>query len=185
MPIAPNPSEEHVGQVGGSTVASSATLTRPSNTTAYAQYDVVAAQASGASVVFLSFTSAGRVVDGSGYIVKARLETNRTTEAGAYRLYIYRKAAASLATPPTNVGDNDLFTMIYANSADRIGYIDFSTWVTGGSGSDSAIAQVADVRLAYGCASDSTTLYGLLTTTAAVTPASAQQFTVYLTFERN
>lgn len=185
MPIASNASEDHIGQVGGATVATSASFTRPANTTAYAQYDIVAAQASGVSVVFLQFSGLARIANGSGYIVKARLETNRSTEAGSYRLFLYRKTAANLTTPPANLGDNDLFPMIYANRGDRIGYIDFATWVTGGSGSDSSSCQVTDIRLSFGCDTLETSLYGLLTVNAAVTPANAQQFAVYLTAEQN
>lgn len=177
--------ENHLGSVGGATVATSASFTRPSNTTAYAQYDIVAAQASGVTVIFLQFSGIARVANGSGYIVKARLETNRSTEAGSYRMFLYRKTAANLASPPTNLGDNDLFPMLFANRSDRIGYIDFATWVTGGSGSDSASCQVTDLRMSFGCDTLETSLYGLLTVNAAVTPASAQQFHAYLSAEQN
>lgn len=169
--------------VGGTTFTVSADLTRPSNTTAYAQYDIIAVQASGTNVVFLEFDT-GKV-DSSGYITKARLETNRTAESAQYRLLLFRVPETGLTTRLTSLGDNDIFPLIFANRAHRIGYIDFTTWITGGSGSDSALSLSTDVRLKYGLASGASKLYGLLINLGAQTPASAQQYSVALSFESN
>lgn len=180
MPVA---TQGAVETVGGTTFTVTADFTRPANVTAYAQYDIVSATASGSTVAFLEFDTTR--ANSSGYLTKFRLETNRTAEAGSYRLWLYRVPAASLTTVPTNLGDNDLFPLIFANRSFRIGYVDFAAWVTGGSGSDSALALDMTTRMKYGLAAADSKLYGLLTVNAAVTPANAQQFSVSISFESN
>lgn len=177
--------------VGGTTFTVTGTeITRPANTNIYALYDIIANEASGTTVVFIPFDT-GKV-NGSGYITKARLETNRTTEAASYRLYLFRVLQTGLATLLTNLGDNDLFPLKYANLSYRIGWVDFTTFVTAGSGSDSAVSLVVpgtsggNLPLKYGLATADSKLYGLLTNlSSANTPASAQKFSVSLSFESN
>lgn len=177
--------------VGGNTFTITAELTRPANATAYAQYDIIAHEASGVSVIFLVFDTTK--VNSSGYIVKARLETDRTAEAAGYILYLYRVAAASLPTVLTNLGDNDIFPLKYANRSSRIGSIPFAAgnWITAGTNSDSATNLVTpntsggNLPLKYGLAAADSNIYGLLINAAAQTPQSAQNFSVSLSFESN
>lgn len=189
MPVA---TQGAVETVGGTTFTITAELTRPANATPYAQYDIIAHEASGVSVIFLAFDTTK--VNGSGYITKARLETDRTAEAAGYILQLYRVTSLGLAAPLTNLGDNDVFPLKYANRSYRIGNIPFQAgnWTTGGSGSDSAVNIVTpntpggNVPLKYGLAAADSNIYGLLINAAAGnTPQSAQNFSVSLSFESN
>lgn len=179
-------SEAHIGQVGGTTVTVTQEFQRPNDTTAYSQYDIVAHEAAAVAVVFMAFTGAARIANGSGYITKARLETDKSTDVGPYRLWIYRKTNANLATPLA-VGDNAQFPLKYANRADRIGFIDFSALTTEGTGSDAAVAQDVTVRMKFGCAAADTAIYGLLEYrgSTSFTPQAQQNFSIALSFEQN
>src|SRR5688572_28049103 len=114
--------EAHIGEVGGSTAVSSATFTRPADTNAYAASDAVSNSTT--APVALTFTNVARVNAGSGYITTARLLKNGTTTANAnFRLYLFN-------TSPTAINDNAAFTLLWANRATCIGYIDFTSMGT-------------------------------------------------------
>lgn len=167
--------------VSGRTKTVTATFARPADTTAYTAKDVVSNNAT--TTTFLAFTALGRTVDGSGYIVKARLETDQATCTARFRLWLYRVPNASLATAVG--GDNAQFAVKWANRTSRIGYLDFPALATEGTGSDAAVALNNDIRMAFGAASDDTGLYGVLEALDAFTPNSAQNFFVALTAEQN
>ena len=168
--------ETHVGEVGGSMALVAASFTRPADTTAYTAKDAVSNSTSAPTV--LTFTNLARVNAGSGYIVKARLITNQSTCIARFRLHLFH-------TAPTAINDNAAYTLLYTNAAIRLGYIDFPACQTEGSGSDAANAQNDTVRLAFVCAAASRTIYGVLETIDAFTPASAQQFYIELTADDN
>ena len=165
---------EHL--VGGSMATSAATLTRPSDTTAYTAKDAVSNSTSAPTV--LTFADLARVNAGSGYIVKARLMTNQSTNTARFRLHLYH-------TAPTAINDNAAHTLLWANRANRLGYIDFAATQTEGSGSDAATSQNDTVRLPFVCASGSRAVYGLLETLDAFTPASGQIIYIELTSDQN
>jgi hypothetical protein len=164
------------GVASGNTAMVAVTLARPADTTAYAALDAIANSTS--APVVLTFANLARVNAGSGYIVKARLMTDQAANTARFRLHLYH-------TAPTAINDNAAFTELWANRANRIGYIDFDACTTEGAGSNAAGALNATARLAFVCAAASTTLYGLLEARDAFTPASAQNFFVELTAERN
>lgn len=166
--------ENHIGEVGGRMSRVNVTLTRPSDTTAYAANDAVAAS----SPAYLSFPSIARVVDGSGYIVKARLTTNLSTDTKRYRLHLYRTTGTAFA-------DNAPFTLLDAAKGVKIGYIDFPACASEGTGSDSAEAINDSVRLAFSCSGGVITIYGLLETLDSGTPASAQVYHIELMADLN
>lgn len=168
--------ETHIGEVGGNTVAVSVEFSRPADTTAYAARDAVANSTSSPTV--LTFSNIARVNAGSGYITKARLMTDQSTNTARFRLHLYR-------TAPTAINDNAAWTLLWANRANRIGFIDFSALQTEGTGSDAANALNTDIRLAFVCATASRALYGMLETLDAFTPASGQQFMIELSAEAN
>jgi hypothetical protein len=169
-------SEAHLGEVGGNTTVVSAEFSRPADTTAYAAKDAVANSTSAPTV--LTFTNLARVAAGSGYVTKARLMTTQSPNVTQFRVHLYH-------TAPTAINDNAQWTLLWANRANRIGFIDFNSMQTEGSGSDAANAINGTVRLAFKCASASRNIFGLLETLGAFTPASAQSFFVELTAENN
>lgn len=169
-------SEAHIGEVGGNTIVVSTSFTRPADTTAYAAKDAVSDSTSAPTV--LTFSNIARVNAGSGYITKARLMTNQSTNTTRFRLHLYH-------TTPTAINDNAAWTLLWANRANRIGYIDFDSLQTEGSGSDAANALNSTVRLAFKCASASRAIYGLLETLGVFTPASGQVFFLELSSENN
>lgn len=162
--------------VGGNMGVASAAITRPSNTDAYTAKDAVSDSTSAPTV--LTFSDLARINGGSGYVTKARLLTNQSTNTTRFRLHLYH-------TAPTAINDNAAFTMLWANRANRVGYIDFDSQQTEGSGSDSSNALNTTIRLAFKCATGSRVLYGLLETLGAFTPASGQLFFIELTAENN
>jgi len=167
-------SEAHVGEVGGTGSVVAASFTRPANVTAYASKDAVSDATSSPNV--LTFTDIARVNGGTGYIVKARLETDQSTNVARFRLHLFN-------TAPTAINDNAPYTLLWANRAARIGYVDFDGCQTEGTGSDCANAVNDTVRLHFKCAADSRTLYGIKETLDAFTPASGQNFYVALSAE--
>jgi hypothetical protein len=169
-------SEAQIGAVGGNTVVSTASFTRPADTTQYAASDAVTDSTSAPTV--RTFSSCARKNAGSGYITKARLmKSTATTTNASFRLWVYNAS-------PTAINDNAQFTLLWANRASRIGYVDF-TLTTEGTGSDSAGAVVADIRIPFVCAAGSKALYGRLEAKAAYTPGSGESFFIELTLEQN
>lgn len=148
---------------------------RPADTTAYAINDAVANSTSAPTI--LTFANAGRVIGGSGYIVKAELCTDQAACVAAFRLHLFTASV-------TPYNDNAAYTALYANRASRVGYIDFPAVSQEGSGSTSAFALWIG-QLLYVCDASATSLYGLLETKTAFTPASAQNFNIKLGVDRN
>lgn len=159
--------------VGGKSVQKSASFTRPSDTTAYAANDAIADSTS--TPTLLSFTNCANVNAGQGYIVKTRLMTNQKTCTARFRLSFYH-------TAPGAVNDNAPKPMLYVNKDKLIGGIDLDPCTTEDTSSDAAFS-LSTVLLPYVLASDSTSIYCILTTLDAFTPASAQQFYLEITCE--
>lgn len=164
--------------VGGNIVVGVATFTRPAaDTTAYAVKDVVSDSTSAPTV--LTFSNAGRVANGTGYITKARISTSQKTNVATYRLWIYNAS-------PTAINDNSPFLLLWSNVGNRLGYIDFNALTTEDPTNSTAAESLnTSIRLPYICAGGLLALYAILETTAVFTPDSAQQFHVTLTFDRN
>jgi hypothetical protein len=154
-------------------VAPGVTFTRPADTTAYSANDVVGP----AVAALLSFAGAFRLVAGSAYIVKAKLKTNQQANVAQFRLHLYNAA-------PTVVADNVQFPILFADEAKHLGFIDFPAMQTEGNLSDSAFALWTGQISALAAAAD-TTIYGVLETKTAFTPASGQQFAVRLSLDQN
>ena len=160
----------------GRTVQVATTIIRPADTTPYSISDVVSNSTSAPTI--LTFTDLARITNGSGYITNARILINNVLNVGvSFRLHLYR-------SPVSMINDNAPFTLLYTNSASRLGSIDFSSTVTEGTGSDSVRASNTDIRLAYANTTNAN-IFGILETLTAFTPTSGQQFTVTLTAEQN
>jgi hypothetical protein len=168
-------SELHLGMVSGQGSAVSAEITRPGGATPYAVNDVIGYTAGAA---LIPFTNIARVNGGTGYIVKARLMTSQKTNVASYRLHLYAD------NTPTPIADNALFTLLWANRAVRVGYIDLQNMGTEDPmGSDCAVAFTGDIRLHFTTALASRTLYGVLETKSVFTPDAAQVFFIELETE--
>jgi len=159
--------------VGGKSVQKSASFTRPADTTAYAAYDSIADSTTAPTL--LSFANCANANGGQGYIVKTRLLTNQKTCTARFRLSFYH-------TAPSPVNDNAPKPMLYANKDKLIGRIDLDPCNTEDTTSDAAYA-LSTTLLPYVCAAADTTIYCILTTLDAFTPASAQQFYLEITCE--
>ena len=161
--------------VGGRMSVATAFFTRPANTTAYDALDAVANSASAPTI--LTFSDVARAAGGSGYVVAMRLMTDQAANVAQFRLHLFH-------TAPTAINDNAAYTLLWANRANRVGYID-ANCQTEGSGSTAANGLNAVVRLPFVCAAGSSALYGLLETRTVFTPASAQNFYIELFSELN
>jgi hypothetical protein len=162
--------------VGSRLITAEAEFSRPADTNAYAARDVVSNNATASTLMALPVA---RIAGGDGYLVRARLVTNRATDTARFRLWLYRIAN------PTVPADNAAMTLLWANRTSRIGWLDFAALASEQTGSDSAAALIADARLAFACAEGETRLWGLLQALDAFTPASGQQFFVQLVAEVN
>ena len=160
----------------GLQVITTASFTRPADTTAYAAQDVVSNSTSAPSI--LTFSGVARANGGSGLILSARhIKSSTTTTGATYRLHLYKVAVSA-------INDNSPFTLLYANRANRIGFIDFNH-VSGGSGSDASNALTTFVNLPFVCDAASANIFGILTVTSAYTPTSAEQHFIELHIARN
>ena len=101
--------------VGGKSVQKSVSITRPSDTTAYAANDVIADSTSVPTL--LSFLNCANAAAGQGYIVKTRLMTDQKTCTARFRLSFYHTAT-------TPINDNAPKTTLFANKDKHIGRID-------------------------------------------------------------
>lgn len=173
-------SNAHIGIVSGDSLPVQVTLTRTADANVYTAGDAIANATSAAAI--LAFAGAGRLLEAadpilSGYITKMRLVTSQSTCVAQIRLWFFRTA-----TPFIN-NDNAAFLIKLVDQATRLGYYDLPALATE-AGSDCAIAQILDARMAYKAAADGY-LYVAVQTKTAFTPASAQTFLLELTFERN
>lgn len=176
---APSASENHIGSVGGGLVNVSAEFTRPANTTAYTAGDVVSDSTS--ATTLLAISGCARVSQGSGYITGIRVIADQKSITPRLRIHVYN------ASNPTVAVDNAAMKILYADIGKRIGSIDLIalTTATDTANSTSSQAQALDIRVPFVCAAASTTLYLLIETLDAFTPANAGKFTIQLMCDQN
>jgi len=176
-----NAGSNYIGFISGDLVESEAGFTRPSNTTAYTAGDIVSNSTT--ATALMVFANAGRANGKGGYITKARLDTSKKDWASAMRLWLYTKSEANVTIQVDNLPK----ATTYANADLAVGFIDFPVTADEADTTNSTGAhafQPLNVPLAYLCDTADTALYGVLTDQTGATPASAQTFRVYLTFDR-
>lgn len=140
----------------------SANFNRPADTTAYAVNDAVADNVTAGSVTKLSFA----IARGAGTVRRVKIsKSNAAVATPLIRLWLFD------ATFTAGAGDNAAFAFPAANA---IGYVDVA--VTN-AGSDIASGWTA-VDIPF----SSSNLFGVLQTLSIFTPASAETFTVDLTY---
>jgi len=171
--------ENHLGEVGGKLATVSGSFTRPADTTAYTAGDVVSNSTS--STTLLSISGCARVNAGSGYIVGARLITDKKSITPRVRVHVYN------ASNPTVAADNAAMDIRYADVSKRIGFFDLPAMSTGTDSTNSTSSQAQDktLRFPFVCAASSTTLYFLLEALDAFTPASGEAFTLVVDCDQN
>lgn len=153
-------------------ISTSATITRPSDTTAYASGDLIANSTTAGSVTPLTFN----VGYGNGFrLNRVKIKFNSTTPTNAkFRLHLYG------SSPTVTNGDNGAWL---STESDYLGAVDIDASLL--TFSDSTAGYGLYINTALTEAPMLTTnanaiFYGLLTATAAYTPTSAEIFTVSL-----
>ncbi len=151
-----------------SAFASSASFTRPADTTAYTANDV-----EGGTAAALTFANIGPDVGGDVMITTARLECDVTavpSGMATFRLYLYS------VTPPSALADNAAWDLPSGDRAAFTGYIDLGTPVDLGSTIYIESAERnKQMTVPYGGK-----LFGYLVTIGGYTPSSASTKTVTL-----
>lgn len=149
-------------------LSSSASITRPADTTAYAAGDLVANSTTAGSVTPFTFAVPARGV----FILRAKLlKSGATATNASFKLHLFKDS------PTVTNGDNGALVYIEANHVDEIA-IDLagSHGSDDNSGSGVYIKSSVWAPLFVFCDTNRL-LYGLLEATAAYTPASAEVFT--------
>jgi hypothetical protein len=152
--------------VDGKAYRAAVTITRPSNTTAYAAGDVVGVADSGtpanAGSAIITLSNIGPA---GGYVLiqSVRLMIgNSTPPASAFRLHLYTES-------PTAILDNAAFNLAAGDVGKYVDYIDLPAPQDFG---DIAFARDNYSGLEVKLAAASTTLYAILEARSAYTPAS-------------
>jgi hypothetical protein len=114
--------------IGGKTANPTSVLTRPANTTAYQQDQLVASSTTAGSVVVPSF-QATPAAGGGGALRRARLETNATSGMGSVAFQIDLWSAA----PTFTNGDGGNY-VVATGSASWLGSMTFSGLTQAGDG---------------------------------------------------
>lgn len=146
----------------------SATFTRPADTTPYGQYDAVSNSTSAPTI--MTFADVGSVVGEDVSITEAIVISSAAAALPNFRLWLLNASVAA-----TN--DNSKLDISDANSTKVVAIIKIEDAYQTNSNSR---AESANLAKQVGLASDSKTLYGLLQTDEAYTPASGEVFTVIL-----
>lgn len=165
--------ENHIGSVGGHVaVAAAPTMTRPSDTTAYAVGDLVANSTTAGSVTPLAF-AVSRVTGGGVLVRRARIRKSGTSVTNAqFRLHLYRATVATVAN-----GDNGAWST--DGVANYLGALDVTvdrafTDGAAGNGVPLSGSEIGAIP------TSGSTIYGLLEARAVYTPGNAETFTVSL-----
>jgi hypothetical protein len=153
--------------VDGKAYRSTATITRPSNATAYAAGDVVG-DTGGSAII--SLTAAG---PSAGFVIIQSVSLVFSDSAvpvgmGAFRLHLY-------SASPTAIADNAAFDLLSGDRATYMGFIDLPTPADLGS---TLYTQTDYSGRLIKLGTASTTLFAELETRGAYTPVSASTVSV-------
>jgi hypothetical protein len=161
--------------VGGKTCAPSASFTRPADTTAYADGDLVANNTTAGSVAAMEFTNFIDPNQRSGCIRRARIHKSGTgVTNSSFRLHLFT------ASPGVGGGDNAAFVPSVVTG--WLGSIAVTVDEAGTAGSVGVGVPVTGSEINFTLTQPQTnvTLYGLLEAKGAYTPGNAEVFTVTL-----
>lgn len=155
-------------------IVKSQEITRPSDTTPYGANDVVGPTGGAAVGVLSDFFAANGA---SGYIAKVELITDKAADTSPYRIYFFN-------TAPTAIADNSPFVLTYADFAKMIGYVDINNMSQESSSSTGAWGLWTGQMPAKAADADND-LYYVIVIKAALTPSSAQKYSVKVTNDSN
>jgi hypothetical protein len=146
---------------------SSASVTRPADTTAYASGDLVANSTTAGSVVALTFAGLN-IPNGPAQIRRVRLAKSGTSITNAaFRVHLFSVLAITAAN-----GDNGALSVNKA--ANYLGSVDVTVGQAFTDGAFGSATTEINAATATG------SLFGLIEARGAYTPASAEVFTVTL-----
>lgn len=171
-------SEAHLGAVGGHTITTVATLTRPGagDVTQYAALDSVSNSTS--APVPLEFANAARVAAGGGLIIGAKLTKSAVSvTTPSMRLWLYNATI-------TATNDNAALAQTLANASKRIGYIDFLSFVAGSDFAE-AFGVLNATVIPFKLPAAGTSLFGLLQALGTYTPGDAEVFRIELAISQD
>ena len=160
--------------VGGNTITISQSFTNATGTNSYASADMVC----NAATNLLTFPVA-KYNGGSGYITKVALTTNGTNTTAGFRVWFYR------SVPSTLPGDNNPFTLAWANRTSRIGFIDTGSLAQEGAGSECVYGQNITDRLPFAANYNTNVIYAAIEAKGAFTGITNQVFNLEITSEQN
>jgi hypothetical protein len=141
---------------------SAATVTKSNNADAYAALDVIG---EGAGAANMSFANVGGIAGGHVLITGASIRVDTAAVAAGMetmRIHLYDAA-------PTAIADNAAYNLPSGDRAKYLGYVTIPTAVDLG---DTLYSRVDNLGLKIKLAAASTTLYGILQTVGAFTPAN-------------
>ena len=147
-------------------------FTRPANVTQYAANDCLADNAPGPATQNLPF--AGRVVGGSGSIVRVDMATDNLSWTNPITLVIYDENV-----PAAWIADNDPFDPKYVDKGNIVATISLSSFSKDATGAAGSYYKTLldGLNIPYKCKSDSQNLYyQCFIPSGTPTPASEQKF---------
>lgn len=178
-----------MGQINGSgpsplgrRVVLSSNFTRPSDTTTYANFDLVANSTTAGSVVPLSWAAA-RIAGGGGLVRRVTIrKSGAVLTLAAFSLHLYTNA------PTCTNGDNGAWLTTMSGWLGRSTSSTMAQAFSDGAASTHEFTDTAGQLFNGGCPfqlASGQTLYGLLQVSAAYVPVSAEVFTVDLDIEQD
>lgn len=181
-------SEHFAGAFGGLAnvwTPADVSLTRPNNSTAYANNGLIGSS----SAVLFKWSSFFRCPGSSGLLTGMRLVASvasiATTNMGAISAHLFNAVPAA-ALGPNNFAsavDQGTFNFMAAdNGAKKLGVVTFATWNGGGAGSDATDSYGTPLLCPQPIIADplATDLYCLLVATGAFTPIANAIITPYV-----
>lgn len=154
-------------------------FTRPADTTAYAAGDVVSDNT--VTTTIQEIVNFGPANGTTGFIVGAKIATDLKSITPRIRVHLY-----SVATVTIN-GDNVAWMDLYVDTPKQLGWFDLPPMITGADTINSTLSSSQDMTLRIPVKLDSATdsIFFVLETLDAFTPASGQKLTLTLLGELN
>lgn len=162
-----------------STVNTEFAIPNPATSGTYVAGDIISRSAT--TTVPLELEDVVRNNGDGGYIVGARLVTNKKSIIPRIRVHLYN------VNNPTLSIDGDPNKELYAEVSKKIGSFDLPALSTPTDSSNSDLSRAVDYtqRIPFKCASTSTSLFYILEAIDAFTPDNGQKFNLFLNIEQN
>lgn len=158
-------------------VIASQTITRPADTTAYADNDLVANDTTAGSVTPFLFSDVVRQVGYKNKITRAGIRLSGTAVTnGTFRLHLFKSA------PTVGAGDNAAMAVATGND-NYIGYLEIILSMTGSGAGGVRGWSVNGANVLSFVSENSKNLWGLLQAKGAYTPISAETIQVLIEVE--